>query len=79
MQSGERERAGSSDVSIENKQEIRRLRRKKTMRGSGACRWIAAGAMVYERRKGCGRVVRGRVAKRRRRRLVHAPEHETFA
>jgi hypothetical protein len=63
MQSGERERAGSSKLRIENNQEIDRFRRTKTpcevaVPAGGK---IAAGAMVYlDGRKRCGLVVRGR-------------------
>jgi hypothetical protein len=55
MQSGERERAGSSKLRIENKQEIERFRGTKTpMRGSGACWWITAGRWSISRSEEAG-------------------------
>jgi hypothetical protein len=47
MQSVGRERASSSKLRIENKQGIAIQKDEDTMRGSGACWWITAEAMVY--------------------------------
>ena len=63
MQSDEPERAGSSKLMTETRQEIERLRRTKTPCEVAvpAGEKIAAGAMVYlDGRKRCGMVVRGR-------------------
>jgi hypothetical protein len=49
MQSGERERAGTSKLRIENRTGDRAIQKDEDpIRGSGVCPWITAGAMVYQ-------------------------------